>query len=159
MDLKSILKLEGFFLFLVLSATACNLRYDSTSSGTTPSVNIRGSIITVEVADTPALRAQGLSARASLEANSGMLFLFDFQAKPSFWMKDMKFALDFLWLRNASVVDIIENVPPPATGTPDSGLTLYTPAEIVDSVLEVNAGYVAQHQIQKGDKITLNLGR
>ena len=51
----------------------------------------------LEIADTPALREQGLSHRPSLDSNQGMLFEFREPAKQCFWMKDMQFSLDILW--------------------------------------------------------------
>src|SRR4030042_2564613 len=61
---------------------------------------INGQKIFVEIADTPEKRSQGLSGRDNLSQNQGMLFIFNQPAIPSFWMKDMNFPLDFIWINN-----------------------------------------------------------
>lgn len=116
-------------------------------------VTIREQQLCVEIADTDAKRQQGLSGRDPLPVNAGMLFLFPKPAQHSFWMKDMKFALDFLWIRESRIVDITRNVPPPKPGTPLNQLEHYAPSEDVDAVLEVNAGTIASLGIATGDAV------
>lgn len=106
--------------------------------------------ITVEVADTEWKRAQGLSGRPSLPQNSGMLFVFPTKNRYSFWMKEMKFPLDFVWIEGNRVVEITEDVPSPK---PDESPASLTPKLSVDKVLEVNAGVVDSSEIRVGDKI------
>lgn len=123
------------------------------SSDCSSTVTIREKQLCVEIMDTDAKRQQGLSGRDPLPENTGMLFLFPKTAKHSFWMKDMKFALDFLWIRESRIVDITQNVPPPKPGTPLSKLEHYAPSEDVDAVLEVPAGTVASFGIATGDAV------
>jgi len=110
----------------------------------------------VEVALTDKERAQGLSGRAYLPQSSGMLFIFDLADKHSFWMKDMKFPLDIIWIRSenfrARVVGFHENVMPEPSRK-SSELTLYYPQEPVNWVLEVNAGAISKHSIKVGDSV------
>jgi uncharacterized membrane protein (UPF0127 family) len=70
--------------------------------------------ITVEVMDTPELRRQGLSGRDSLAADRGMLFTFDETSTENcFWMKDMKFSIDMVWMNeDREVVTVTPNVTP-----------------------------------------------
>ncbi|MEX0916501.1 MAG: DUF192 domain-containing protein [Candidatus Spechtbacterales bacterium] len=114
---------------------------ESTFAVASPTLSLAGTTLNVEVADDAIERAQGLSGRASLQPNTGMLFLFGEPVLASFWMKDMNFALDILWIRDGVVVDITQNIPAP-TG---DELPTYQPNEPVDMVLEVNAGWVAEH--------------
>lgn len=107
--------------------------------------------IQVEIADTEAKRSQGLSGRKLLSENQGMLFVFPYTGIYPFWMKDMHFPLDFVWISQKKVVDITENVPNPKT--PTDQLPLYTPKEPVDMVLEVNAGFIKKNNIKIGDTI------
>ena len=102
-------------------------------------LTVAGTTLPVEVADDALERSRGLSGRASLQSNTGMLFLFEEPQLVSFWMKDMNFALDFLWIRDGVVVDITEHVPAPT----EDDLPTYAPNQPVDMVLEVNAGWVA----------------
>src|SRR5258708_1943690 len=110
--------------------------------------------INVELANTQEKRAKGLGARDSLAKDSGMLFVFDQATKHQFWMKGMKFALDFIWVRQDRVVDLLPNIPPPAApDTPDSSLPVYSSTVDVDKVLEVNAGFISTHNIKIGDRL------
>jgi hypothetical protein len=70
-----------------------------------------------------------------------MLFVFDEEGRYSFWMKEMHFPLDLVWIgARCTVVDITPNAPPPAPGLSVTELPLYTPVAPVRYVLEVNAG-------------------
>jgi hypothetical protein len=93
--------------------------------------------ILVEVADTRVARIRGLSGRASLDANRGMLFVFSSPAMRSFWMFGMKFSLDIIFLRDGVVVDIAPRVPYPKTFRFPAVVSSRVPA---DAVLEINAG-------------------
>jgi hypothetical protein len=46
-------------------------------------------VLEVEVADTPAARAQGLMFRRSLPESAGMLFVFETEGRWGFWMKTL----------------------------------------------------------------------
>lgn len=118
-------------------------------------VLINNNQITVEVADTQQKRTKGLGGRETLASDSGMLFIFDESKKYSFWMKGLKFPLDFIWIRGNEVVDILENIPPPSPGQPDKELPVYQSNQPIEMVLEVNAGYVSSHGIQVGDKVSI----
>ena len=137
-----------------LAAVSCT----STEAPPTPttlenSVTIRGTVIPVEVARTPALRTQGLSGRESLSADGGMLFVFEKKGSYGFWMKEMKFPLDIIWIADDKIVDIKPNLPP--AGLAD--LVSYFPQTPANYVLEVNAGFAASHGWQTGDKVEINL--
>lgn len=116
-------------------------------------------VLDIELADNPSVRQKGLSGRESLAPNSGMLFIFDSVGQHKLWMKDMKIALDFVFIREGRVVDIIKNVPPPAAGTPDDQLPIYQPVVPVDSLLEVNAGFADAASIRVGDSASLISGQ
>ena len=66
-------------------------------------VQIAGQTIKVEIADTDAKRELGLSGHAPLSDTQGMLFVFDTPGIYSFWMKDMLFPLDIIWLAPSEV--------------------------------------------------------
>lgn len=94
----------------------------------------------VEVMDTPEKITQGLSGRATLAPADGMLFLLPARQQPSFWMKDMKFGLDLIWIDNGRIVEVTRGVPPPTPGIPDALLPTYQPSRPVTGVLEVVSG-------------------
>jgi uncharacterized membrane protein (UPF0127 family) len=108
--------------------------------------------IQVEIADTPALRQRGLSGRKHLAENAGMLFIFERPDYHSFWMKDMNFPLDLIWILNGKIVDITSRVPPPSG--PVCKFTHYRPSSPANRVLEVKAGVAEKCGVKVGDEIT-----
>lgn len=86
-----------------------------------------------------------MSGRQQLAENAGMLFVFDQPGRYAFWMRGMKFPLDFIWIKGDTVVGITEAVPVTQMDI--------KPRQAIDKVLEVNNGFVVQHQIKIGDKV------
>lgn len=119
---------------------------------TTATILIGDHQFTVEVADTPEAREQGLSDHESLLQDHGMLFVFDQPAIHTFWMEDMQFPLDFVWINGNTVIDIIEDVQP---FDENGDITTIQPRAPADKVLEVNAGSINTASIKVGDKIIL----
>lgn len=110
----------------------------------------------VEIADTPAARSRGLSGRGQIAENEGMLFVFEKEdVRPAFWMKDMKFAIDIIWINEGSVVQITPNAKPPKAGTADEDIELLLPESPVDLVLEIRAGEAEKQGIKLGDRVEL----
>ena len=105
-----------------------------------------------EVAHTPALRTRGLSGRNDLAPQTGMLFVFESGRASSFWMRGMRFALDFVWISsNCEVVGVTVDVPPPASA--NSNLPTYGSPAPAAYVFEINAGELAAHGIAVGDTV------
>lgn len=125
--------------------------------GSTPLVKLKinDTLLNIEIADSKSKRAKGLSNRDFLATDSGMLFIFEESAKHRFWMKGMRIPLDIIWLRDKRVVELLKNIPPPLSGQIDSELTIYTPTQEIDSVLEVNSGIIDEKKIKTGDTIEL----
>ena len=109
----------------------------------------------VEVADTETKRKKGLSNREFLPEDQGILFIFERADKYPFWMKGLKFPLDFIWINGDKVVDILPNVSPPSPGQPDESLTIYQPRVEIDQVLEINGGTAEKLGIKFGDSVKL----
>lgn len=116
-------------------------------------IQIGGAVIYAEVATTPAQKELGLGNRASLRADGGMIFPFTKLSRPTFWMKNMNFPLDFIWVRDMKVVELTEHVGAPLKSMTDAQLPIFTPAENVDAVVEVNAGFVEYYKIKVGDEV------
>jgi len=108
--------------------------------------------IDAELATTSAARQKGLSGRLSLGADEGMLFVFPDPHTPRFWMPDMHFPLDIIWINNGAVVDIDEFV---TNEFDPKNPKYYTPSEPIIFVLEVNAGFVQKNGIAVGDPFSL----
>ena len=122
---------------------------------TTP-LQVGSEVIFVEVAVSEQAQEQGLSYRDSLQDNQGMLF--DLRptddTRPGFWMKDMKFDLDMIWINEGKIIAINNNVPKPAPGQQQKDLPIYFPPSTVDMVLEMNAGWAASHSVKVGDAVS-----
>lgn len=122
-----------------------------------PVVIVGGATFHVELAITQEQRTQGLSGRAGLAPRAGMLFVFDEEGRYSFWMKEMRFPLDLVWIgpstEGCTVVDITHKAPPPAPGQDLAELPLYTPVAPARYVLEVNGGETEAVGIRVGDRV------
>ncbi len=99
--------------------------------------------------DTPALRAQGLSGRQGLPRGRGMLFVFDRAERHAFWMKDMHFDIDIIWITGGEIVDLV-HARAPSPGAPPP---TYTPDSAAEYVLEVVAGTAAERGWAKGSPV------
>ncbi|MCP4936183.1 MAG: DUF192 domain-containing protein [bacterium] len=105
-----------------------------------------GSIqFTVEIADHFLSRARGLMNRSVLPPKTGMLFLYDSETPVSFWMKNVPFPLDMLFIdRSGRVVRVHENAKP-------GDLTPINSELPVLGVLEIPGGASRRAQINPGD--------
>lgn len=119
-----------------------------------PAVSIGGIVFAAEIASTPSERNQGLSGRQSLNPQSGMLFVFEGGQASSFWMREMRFPLDFVWIsQDCLVADITPDVPAPSPQTPLSELPTYTSRHPAAYNFEINAGEAADLGIEIGDAV------
>lgn len=143
-------------IFVSLAISTSKFTLDLVPQSTQQSkVKIKNVEILVDVADSPSERKAGLSGRDSLASNSGMLFVFQSADRYTFWMKGLKFPLDFVWIKDLRVVDIIRNASPPQPNQPEETLPRYLPNQAVDMVLEVNGGFVDNHDVVVGDNIEI----
>ncbi len=118
-------------------------------------IRINGFVLTADIAATVEQQNKGLSVKSSLAENEAMLFVFDNEAQHSFWMKDMKFPIDIIWIDSDKTVVHIEHNLPPC----ESGLLCPTYTPIQDSlyVLETVAGFTERHGIARGTLVDFEL--
>ncbi len=110
--------------------------------------------VEVEAADTEQLRSQGLSGREELGDYQGMLFLFDEKGTYSFWMKDMNFPLDLIYIDETYyIVDIIENKQPCTQEECNS----FVPSAPFKYVLEVKGGFCDVNRVDIGNAIIFDI--
>ncbi len=111
-----------------------------------------GLLISAEVADTMPAIQRGLMYRETIGEDEGMFFVFDHVDTYAFWMKNVNFPLDIVWLDNSyRVVHIERNVP----GCLSETCATYTPTVPARFVLEMRAGVVSANGIVVGDVVTL----
>ena len=109
-----------------------------------------GKEISVEVADTVEKRSLGLGKRSGLENGWGMLFVFEKRKQHGFWMKDMQFPLDIIWLDNYRIVHILRNVQPAKSSVSPP---IMTPPVAGNFVLEIDAGRADELKLQVGQRL------
>ena len=108
----------------------------------------RNASFVVDIADTPELRTKGLSGTPMLKEGAGMLFVFPSPGMYGFWMNDMQYSLDIMWLDSAMrVVYALENI------APETFPEVFTNPVPAQYVLEVPAGTMQRYGIQEGDVV------
>jgi len=145
---KVITLILGILLLFLLIA-----KIDSLSSFT-PSANINGHVFSLYLAKTSRDQEVGLAKFNRIDNNKGMLFIFDKSDYYSFWMKNMKFPIDIIFINQTKIVDIFQNVPVQKN---NNNLPTYTTGEKADKVLEINSGLINDYKIKVGENISLNL--
>ena len=116
-----------------------------------PIVVIGPTHIQVTLAKTDEEKQKGLSGMSLLGDNNGMLFIFSQPYIYRFWMKDMMFPIDIIWINDSKIVDISHNVP---NNFDIVGPQFYKPRAPASFVLEVNAGFAAKKGVKIGDAVS-----
>jgi uncharacterized membrane protein (UPF0127 family) len=115
-------------------------------------VEIGGHRIRVDVADTPEKMVLGLSSRKKLREDEGMLFVYSDKERRIFWMKDMFFDLDIVWIAGDKIAGITRNAK--AEGSQPS--RIYDSEVPVNLVLEINAGLSDRWGVREGQRISVS---
>ena len=111
-----------------------------------------GATIRAEVMINPQDQARGLMFRESLAPDRGMLFINADENQRPFWMYQVNFPIDIIWLdRNKRVVEVVASAPPCKTKA--SECPNYGGKARSQYVLELAAGQAAKHNIQVGSAI------
>ncbi len=148
---KIILVILCFFLIYIsysfFEAFKPNTTIPSLQKYLTRTAKLGTQTYTLYIADSPKLQEQGLSNVKNMPSSAGMLFVFSKPNKYYFWMKDMKFPLDFVFIRNNVVIDTLENI------DPNSYPKAFTAISPFDSVLELNNGEILKSNVIIGDTL------
>lgn len=111
--------------------------------------------IKVELAQNLGQQVRGLMFRDSLASDQGMLFIFSGEANRTFWMKNVKFPLDLIFIsQSGEIKEVKENF---ATCQGGGKCENYSSANPAKYVLEVNAGFVQNHQIKIGESVNITI--
>ncbi len=102
----------------------------------------------VEIADEKEERNTGLMHRESLDEDKGMIFIYEEEIRPAFWMKNTLIPLDMIFMdKDFKVVDFFVNVQP----CKEDPCPHYIPATNAQYIVEFNAGQIGKMGLQKGD--------
>lgn len=120
-------------------------------------VKINDLQVRVDFARDQESQSKGLGGKDSLSEDQGMLFVFEKESKYTFWMKDVKFPIDIIWIsKDKKVVDFYKNAEA-QLGVPDNELKVYSPESPALYVLEVNAGLSEKYNIHLGDEVKFDI--
>lgn len=119
----------------------------------TPIVKIKNHKFKLYIAKTSQEKQIGLSQKKSIPQEYGMLFPFEKPDYHAFWMKNMQFPIDIIYIKNNKIVDIFSSVHPPAKSS--ENIEIIKPSEPSDTVLEINQGLSKKYSFQKGDPVII----
>ena len=102
---------------------------------------------TIEFADEPAERAQGLMHRETMARSAGMLFVFEQPQAVAFWMKNTLIPLDMIFIDSTGRIAHIHENAIPLDETPIPG------GEGIYAVLEINGGLSKTYGFRTGDAL------
>lgn len=117
-------------------------------------ISINDQALEVFVADSRSEWANGLS-NIELEefAADGMLFIFDDSDERTFWMNEMLFDIDIVWIEDGEVVKVETEIPAPQDG---EIRYMYSEPFKVDAALELPAGGVDNFGIDTSPILYIN---
>lgn len=121
-------------------------------------VKINNTVFDTNFADDIYERNLGFSNVEKVDENQAMLFIFDDPSMQTFWMKDMNFDLDILWIdKNFKIIKIDKDASKNRyiKNNPNLSEKLYSPSP-VKYVLEIPAGNSEKNKIKIGDKIEIS---
>ena len=142
---KKIVIIALVLFILAVSAYVIGFRNFSRENN---SVEIDGHQFQVELAVDSQTRQKGLGDRNRLCADCGMLFLFPQKEVYPFWMKNMRFNLDIIWISDGKIAYIAKN-------KSFHNLELIDPGLEADKVLEINAGLADKYNFAAGDGVKI----
>ena len=117
-------------------------------------VRIGSASYSVDLAVLPEERQQGLSGREFMAQGEGMLFVFENEQPLHFWMKEMRFPLDMLWIdAQCRLVGVSADVPTPPPNGGDGEIPRAQSPSPARFVLELNAGEAARQGMAEGDLV------
>jgi len=131
------------YFFLINNNFSKNLEINEIQS-----VKIAGKILKVELALTSEEQEKGLSERKKINEDEGMLFVFNYTGQYSFWMKDMNFPLDIIWIDDDFKVVYIEK-----NALPESYPATFSPKVEAKYILEVLSQFSQKNNLKVGDKV------
>ncbi|MFZ3015529.1 MAG: DUF192 domain-containing protein [Minisyncoccia bacterium] len=152
MNLKKFLPFVIVIIFLIIISCFLfikNIFFNKNFEGNNINyVKIAEQILKVDLALTPKSQEQGLSGRDSLKEDEGMLFVFEKKGKYSFWMKDMNFPIDIIWIgKDLRVIYIKKNA------QPESFPETFGADQDANFVLEVISGFSEKNNLKEGDNV------
>lgn len=106
--------------------------------------------VSVRIANTEAEREAGLSGTEPLSLKEGMLFVFEKEGIYGFWMKDMNYPIDIVWIsQDKKIIHIEKNI------IPETYPEIFRPSSSALYVLELSSGFCQKYGIKIGDTVKI----
>lgn len=118
-------------------------------------VTVNGVELVTDIALNSTQKSKGLSVKDTLNENEAMLFVFDTEREHAFWMKNMKFPIDIIWLDDDKEVVHIEHSLEPCI--PDEFCQSYKPDDDSLYVLETVAGFAQKYNVTENTLVEFEL--
>jgi uncharacterized protein len=137
----------------LFALAACSKSSDRTAPAASDTVVVAftGGSVAAQIAATRAARETGLMSRATLGADTGMLFVFPFDQQAAFWMKDTAIPLSIAFIdAGQRVLDVQEMAP-------FDTVNLHRPALPYRYALEANKGWFSAHGVAAGATANFSL--
>lgn len=151
------MKKKLFLIAIVIILTTLTITIIYTNKYTDyksqPNISIDNHTFNIVTATTVSEQEKGLGNRTSLNTNSGMLFIFNTPGNYGFWMKDMEFPLDIIYINNNKIINIFTLKKP----NNNSQLQIVYPKKPSKYVLEINANLSKKYNLKTGDSVKINL--
>jgi hypothetical protein len=138
-------------IFIILIIVIIKIDYFNSQL---PRAEINGHSFSLYLAKTSQDQAVGLAKFNKIDKNQGMLFIFSKPDYYSFWMKNMKFPIDIIFINKNIIVDIFQNVPSQKN---NDNLPIYTTKNKADKVLELNSGITSEYKIKIGSEVKISI--
>ncbi len=130
----------------LLCVLGCCARQPANRQPALPMLTIEGKTVQVEMATTPGQRSHGLMGRTQLPLDNGMLFVYEHELIPAFWMKNTLIPLSAAFIDvQGKIVDIHDMQP--------QSLEQHSPTTKILYVLETNQGWFARNRITVGHSV------
>ncbi len=110
--------------------------------------------LTLEIQRTPIELARGLQGHAPLAENEGMLFIFPEPKVAHFWMKDVTFPIDIVFLDDQRRVLNVAVKAPPCRSVP---CVTFDSIGRASYVLELRAGWSLRYGVKPGSRFELDI--
>jgi len=137
--------LKSLSLALIFTAIAVTAR---AATVTFPGAGLK--TIKVEIARSTSEQARGLMFRESLEPDSGMWFVFTDDKQRVFWMKNVRFPIDIIFIDKDMYIRKIIGSALPCLSEP---CARYSSGYKVRYVLEAPAGYCQRNAVKEKQRV------
>jgi uncharacterized membrane protein (UPF0127 family) len=143
---QTLIILGGAFILVLLLLVSLVLYGFNDGTGKPDRLSAGGHQYILEPVATVEEQAKGLGQRAGLPRDRGMIFIYPAEQRLCFWMKDMQFPIDMIWVSTDKRVAAVE-----ADVAPDTYPRAY--CHTGRYVIELNAGEADRAQLQAGQQL------